>query len=64
VKALAPLDPHFNEIKLVMTPYTQGMQKKVALVAWHYVDFLDGYVPNEITRFYESHVNQGPEQIP
>jgi hypothetical protein len=64
VKDLAPLDPHFNEIKLVMTPYTQGMQKKVALVAWHYVDFLDGYVQNEITRFYESHVDQGPEQIP
>ncbi|MEO6796152.1 MAG: DUF3105 domain-containing protein [Candidatus Dormibacter sp.] len=64
VKDLAPLDPQFNEVKLVMTPYTQGMQKKVALVAWHYVDFLDSYDQNEITRFYESHVDRGPEQIP
>jgi hypothetical protein len=64
VKDLAPAEPTFNEVKLVMTPYSQGMQKKIALVAWHYVDFLDSYDQNEITRFYESHVDQGPEQIP
>jgi hypothetical protein len=64
VKDLAPAEPTFNEVKLVMTPYSQGMQKKIALVAWHYVDFLDAYDQNEITRFYESHVDQGPEQIP
>ena len=40
------------------------MQKKVALVAWDYIEFLDGYDRAEITRFYENHVNHGPEQIP
>jgi len=40
------------------------MQKKVAVLAWHYLEFLDGYDQNEITRFYESHVDQGPERIP
>src|SRR5438093_1285663 len=30
----------------------------------NYIDFLDGYDQAEITRFYENHVNQGPEQIP
>jgi hypothetical protein len=64
VKDLAPAEPTFNEVKLVMSPYSQGMQKKIALVAWHYVDFLDSYDQNEITRFYENHVDQGPEQIP
>jgi len=63
VKNLAPAEPQFNEVKLVMTPYSRGMQKKVALVAWHYVDFLDSYDQAEITRFYENHVDRGPEQI-
>ncbi|HEY0493060.1 MAG TPA: DUF3105 domain-containing protein [Candidatus Dormibacteraeota bacterium] len=64
VKNLAPAEPSFNKVKLVMTPYSKGMQKKIALVAWHYVDFLDSYDQNEITRFYENHVDHGPEQIP
>lgn len=64
VNNLAPAEPTYNEVKLVMSPYSRGMQKKIALVAWHYVDFLDSYDQNEITRFYESHVDQGPEQIP
>jgi hypothetical protein len=64
VKNLAPLEPTYNEVKLVLTPYSKGMQKKVALVAWHWVEFLDGYDQNEITRFYEIHADQGPEQVP
>ena len=63
VQNLAPAEPQFQEVKIVMTPYTRGMQKKVALVAWHYVDFLDGYDQTEITHFYENHVDQGPEHI-
>ena len=63
VTNIAPAEPQFNEVKLVMTPYSRGMQKKIALVAWHYVEFLDSYDQAEITRFYENHVDQGPEQI-
>ena len=63
VKNLAPAEPQFGEVKVVTTPYSRGMQKKIALVAWHYVDFLDAYDQNEITRFYENHVDKGPEQI-
>lgn len=63
VKNLAPIEPKFNEVKIVMTPYTRGMTKKVALVAWHYVEFLDGYDQAEITRFYENHVDKAPEQV-
>ncbi len=64
VKNLAPAEPAFGEVKIVMTPYSRGMQKKVALVAWHYIEFLDSYDQNAITSFYENHVDQGPEKIP
>jgi cytoskeletal protein RodZ len=64
VKNLAPVEPQFKEIKVVLSPYSRGMQKKVALVAWDYIEFLDRYDQAEITRFYENHVNQAPEQIP
>ena len=64
VRNLAPVEPTYHEIKVVLTPYSRGMQKKVALVAWDYIEFLDSYDQAEITRFYENYVNHGPEQIP
>jgi len=63
VQNLAPLEPTFNEAKIVMTPYRRGMQKKVALVAWKYIEFFDVYDQNAITQFYENHVDRGPEAI-
>jgi len=63
VQNLAPLEPTYGEVKIVITPYAQGMTKKVALVAWHYVQFLDGYDQAAITQFYESHVDKGPEAV-
>ena len=64
VSNLAPVEPTFGEVKMVITPYSQGMQKKVALVAWDYIEFLDSYDQNAITQFYENHVDKGPEAIP
>ncbi|HEX9100398.1 MAG TPA: DUF3105 domain-containing protein [Candidatus Dormibacteraeota bacterium] len=64
VKNLAPVEPTYGESKMVMTPYSHGMQKKVALIAWHYIEFLDAYDQNAITQFYENHVDQGPEAVP
>ena len=64
VRNLAPAEPTYNEVKFVLSPYSKGMTKRVALVAWDYIEFLDGYDQAEITRFYENHVNHGPEQIP
>ncbi|TMD13149.1 MAG: DUF3105 domain-containing protein [Chloroflexi bacterium] len=63
VQNLVPADPQFNEYKMVMTPYARGMTHKVGLLAWHYVEWLDGYDQAAITRFYEAHVDQGPEHI-
>jgi hypothetical protein len=64
VQKLAPLEPTYGEAKIIMTPYSHGMQKKVALVAWKYIEFLDAYDQNAITQFYENHVDQGPEAVP
>ncbi len=64
VKNLAPVEPTYSEVKVVLSPYSKGMQKKLALVAWNYIEFVDGYDQAEITRFYENHANHGPEQIP
>jgi hypothetical protein len=64
VQNLAPLEPTFNEAKIIMTPYSHGMQKKVALVAWKYIEFLDAYDQNAITQFYENHVDKGREAVP
>ena len=64
VKNLAPIEPTYHEVKVVLTPYSKNMTKKVALLAWDYIEFLDVYDQAEITRFYENHVNQGPEAVP
>src|SRR2546430_351825 len=34
VKNLAPAEPQFGKVKVVMTPYSRGMQKKIALVLY------------------------------
>src|ERR687887_533742 len=56
VKNLAPKEPRYNEVKLVMTPYQRGMEHKIALVAWDRIEWLDSYDQNAITRFYELYV--------
>ena len=63
VQNLVPAEPTFSEYKIVMTPYARGMTHKVALLAWHYVEWLDGYDQAAITTFYEAHVDKGPEPI-
>lgn len=63
VQNLVPQEPQFGEYKMIMTPYSRNMQKRIALVAWDYIEWLDNYDQNAITKFYENHVDQGPEQI-
>jgi hypothetical protein len=63
VQNLVPAEPQFAKYKMVMSPYARGMTHKIALVAWHYIEWLDGYDQNAITQFYEAHVDKGPEGI-
>jgi hypothetical protein len=64
VQNLAPREPRFGKVKLVMTPYQRGMEHKVALLAWDRIEWLDSYDQKTITRFYELYVDKGPEDIP
>jgi hypothetical protein len=58
-----PNDPRFGERKLVATPYTH-MDHKFAAVAWTFVLEMDSWDPSAIERFYNAHVDRGPEQVP
>ncbi len=62
VENRAPAEPNRKSVRLVMSPYSRDMKKKVALLAWNWIEFLDAYDEKEITRFYEIHANQGPEK--
>ena len=65
VNNIVPAEPQYGEYKVIMSPYSEGMgTHKVALLAWDRIEFLDGYDQANITTFYESHVDKGPERIP
>jgi hypothetical protein len=64
VQNRVPADPQFGAYKVIAAPYTRNMSHKVALLAWHYIQWLDAFDQNAITKFYEAHVNQGPEKVP
>jgi len=59
----APPESHFNEVKLVAVPY-QVPGHHFALVAWGWRLFLDNWDPDLARRFYENHVDKGPELVP
>ncbi len=64
VNDLVPAEPAFGEYKVIMSPYSQGMDNHpVAVLAWDWIEFLDGYDQAKITEFYEAHVDQAPERI-
>lgn len=64
VNDIVPAEPTFGEYKVVLSPYSQGMgSHQVAVLAWDWIEFLDGYDQAKITEFYEAHVDQGPERI-
>ncbi len=65
VNSIVPPEPQYGEYKVIMSPYSEGMgTHKVALLAWDRIEFLDVYDQANITTFYESHVDKGPERIP
>jgi hypothetical protein len=58
-----PKDPKYQEVKIVVTPYG-NMTHKIALVAWNWLDELDAFDSARIVRFYQDHVDKGPEDVP
>jgi uncharacterized protein DUF3105 len=64
VNDIVPAEPQFGEYKILMSPYSQGMgDHAVALLAWNYIELLDGYDQAKITEFYEAHVDNGREPV-
>ena len=63
VYKLLPADRQFHEVKAVVSPY-ERMNHQIDLLAWGWIDELDQFDGDEITRFYQAHVDQGPESVP
>lgn len=59
----APREALFQEVKIVATPYPVP-NHRFALVAWGWRLFMDTWDPALAERFYEAHVDNGPERIP
>ncbi len=59
-----PKDPKYGETKIVMTPYSRGMQHQIALLAWDWIDELDTFDRARLVKFYQDHVDKGPEDVP
>jgi hypothetical protein len=66
----APQESDFHEVKLVglsyqpASPTSPFAGHRFALVAWGWREFLDSWDSSKAEKFYEAHVDQGPEHIP
>lgn len=58
-----PKSQQFGTIKALLIPRAQN-DKPVQLAAWTYTLNLDGIDEAQITAFYRSHVDKGPELVP
>ncbi len=59
----APKDALFQEVKIVATDY-RVPGHRFAIVAWGWRLFMDTWDDAEAERFYEAHVDNGPERMP
>ncbi len=53
----------YDTVKLVIAP-DPSLKSRLALLAWDWIDELPDFDRAEILRFYESRVDQGPEDVP
>lgn len=59
----APQDALFQKVKIVATEYPVPGHP-FAIVAWGWRVFMDSWDDAEAERFYEAHVDNGPEKMP
>ena len=59
----APPDALFHEVKIIATPYPVPGHRFVIL-AWGWRLFMDTWDSGLAERFYEAHLDNGPERIP
>jgi hypothetical protein len=53
----------FNEVKIIVEPYS-GMDAKIALTAWGWIDKMDAFDQTRILGFILAHIDKGPEDAP
>lgn len=53
----------YGVVKIIVEPYS-GMDAKIALTAWGYIDKMDAYDEQRILGFVRAHIDQGPEDAP
>lgn len=58
-----PKDTQFNEKKIIIEPYA-GMDAKIALTAWGWIDKMDTFDQARIQGFILAHIGKGPENAP
>jgi hypothetical protein len=59
----APAEANFGEVKMTSAEYAVPGHR-FALVAWGWRLFMDTWDPAQAEKFYEAHVDHGPELIP
>lgn len=47
--------------KLILAPYP-GLDRRIALTAWGWIDKFDKFDPDRITAFIDDHIDRGPEK--
>jgi hypothetical protein len=58
--ATAPQSARWKEVKLVVTPYDK-MEHQLAVVAWDWIDEMDAFDRDRLSKFYRAHLDRGPE---
>jgi len=61
--AAAPQSKAWKEVKLVVTPYDH-MEHQLAVVAWDWIDEMDSFDSARLLKFYNAHLDRGPEDAP
>ena len=61
--AAAPQSRQWKEVKLVVTPYDK-MEHQLAIVAWDWIDEMDTFDRDRLLKFYNAHIDRGPEDVP
>jgi len=52
-----------GHVKLLITPY-RNLRTRLAILAWTWLDELDEFDRERLVRFYQAHVDRGPEDVP
>ncbi|HLC41074.1 MAG TPA: DUF3105 domain-containing protein [Methylomirabilota bacterium] len=52
-----------GHVKLVITPH-QKLNTRLAILAWTWIDELAEFDRDRLLRFYQAHIDQGPEDVP